>query len=1039
MSGRCHNALYKGLTVEQNLILAGVGGQGILSIARAISIAAVRRDLHIKQAEVHGMSQRGGAVQSHLRIADHELFSDLIPAGQAHLVLSVEPLESLRYVQYLREDGVMVVSTNAFVNIDNYPAIEQVLDRVVEFPRHVLIDADGLAKAIGSVLAANIVVLGAGSLFLDLDAGELEDAVAEMFAAKGEKVVNINRRAFRLGRNAAAAYRDGLQRGGTSRAVRSWIDSLPPEKLAGAEPPVPPGFDDIDPVENRLTGAEATAFERTLLHAYDEDRRPLYEHEVYLLVELVGAISPPKYVFVPKGGMITKEALEQFPGAQVVLKIASQDIIHKTEAHGVVFVSKDYETVRRELERLVAQHDREARVAGILVVEYVERARGDFGHELFVGVRATREFGPVIAAGLGGIDTEYLATKMRPGIAVAKACATDTSAPEFLELFKQTAAYDFLAGRARGHRRIVSDGELLRCFRAFISIARHFCIDRGAEGPDIAELEVNPFAFRQQHMVPLDGRGRLGTAAQRPAARPLDKVQRLLAPRAIAVLGVSSTAMNFGRIILSNVKNCGFATKHLYVIKENEPAIDGVRCVPSIAALPEPVDMLVIAAPAGAMPQITRDVVQSGQVNAAIMIPGGLGETEGTEEIERQIRAAIAAGRQRPDGGPVFLGPNCMGLQSRPGKYDTFFVPADKLDPRWSAPPRRVALLSQSGAFIVSRLSNLETLDPALTVSLGNQIDLTSADLLQAVGQRDDIDVIGVYVEGFANLDGLDFVRAVRQVSAAGKVVVFYKAGRTPSGRSAAAGHTASVAGDYDVCLAAVANAGALVVESFKEFEQMVSLATTLHGKRVGGLRIGALSNAGFETVGMADATIGQGYHVEMATLSDASKQRLSAVLAKHKLDKLVNARNPLDTTPMAADEAYEDCLRVLLDSPEIDAVIASFVPLAPMMLTLPEQIGQPGSVAARLPKVFAAAQKPVVVNVDSGSRYDPLASVLRATGVPVFRSCDQAMQTLGRYLCHRAPRTAATPPPPNNAVAPSANSTGPPDSAVAPALSKAR
>jgi len=997
--------------VEQNLILAGVGGQGILSIARAISIAAVRHNLFIKQAEVHGMSQRGGAVQSHLRIADHELFSDLIPLGQADMVLAVEPLEALRYVQYLHENGVMVASTNAFVNIENYPAIEQVLDRIADFPRHVLVDADGLAKAAGSVLAANIVALGAGSLFLELDPRELEEAVAEMFAAKGEKIVNINRKAFRLGRNAAEAYREGMQRGGTSRAVRAWIDGLSAEGLAGSEPPKPPAFDDLDLVDNRLTGAEATAFERTLLRAYEENRRPLYEHEVYMLVELVGAISPPKYVFVPKGGMIPAEELAAFPGERVVLKIVSQDVIHKTDANGIVFVPKDYDTVRRELERLVARHDREARVTGVLVVECVERVQPGLGNELFVGVRATREFGPVIAAGLGGIDTEYLAARMRPGLAVAKACATDTSAEEFLELFKKTAAYDFLAGRARGHRRIVSDGELLRCFRAFISIARHFCIDRGAEGPDVAELEVNPFAFRQQRMVPLDGRGRLGTAAKRPPARPLDKVRHLLEPRAIAVLGVSSTTRNFGRIILNNIQQCGFPPAHLYVIKENESTIDGARCVPSIAALPETVDMLVIAAPANAMPQITRDVIDSGKVNAAVMIPGGLGETEGTEEIEREIRQVIAAGRARPDGGPVFLGPNCMGLQSRSGRFDTFFVPRDKLDPRWSAPPRRVALLSQSGAFIVSRLSNLETLDPALTVSLGNQIDLTIADLLQALVERDDIDVIGAYVEGFTNYDGLDFVRAVRRAVAAGKVVVFYKAGRTPSGRSAAAGHTASVAGDYDVCLAAVANAGALVVESFKEFEQMVSLATALHGKRVAGLRIGALSNAGFETVGMADATIGPGYHVELPALSDATRERLVAVLARYKLEKLVNARNPLDVTPMAADQAYEDCLRVLLDSPDIDAVLASFVPLAPGMLTTPDQIGNPDSLAQRLPKLLATTDKPVVLNVDSGSRYEPLVATLRAAGLPVFRSCDEAMRAFGRYLCHRMPPNAPNAP----------------------------
>lgn len=262
--------------------------------------------------------------------------------------------------------------------------------------------------------------------------------------------------------------------------------------------------------------------------------------------------------------------------------------------------------------------------------------------------------------------------------------------------------------------------------------------------------------------------------------------------------------------------------------------------------------------------------------------------------------------------------------------------------------------------------------------------------------------MLGVYAEGFTNLDGLDFVRAVRHITALAKTVIFYKAGRTPSGRSAAAGHTASVAGDYDVCTAAAANAGALVVESFKDFEQLVYLATALHERPVRGLRLGAMSNAGFETVGMADATIGQDYHVEMATLSETAKQKLVQVLAAHKLDKLVNARNPLDVTPMATDQAYEECVRVLLECPDVDAVVAALVPLSPAMLTTPDEIAKPGSLAERLPRLFADARKPVVVSIDSGSRYEPLAQALRAAGVPVFRSADQAVRTLGRYLCQR-------------------------------------
>ncbi|HHN78329.1 MAG TPA: indolepyruvate oxidoreductase subunit beta, partial [Phycisphaerales bacterium] len=199
--------------MEQNVVLAGVGGQGILTIAKAISSAALKRGLHVRQAEVHGMSQRGGAVQSHLRLSDEELFSDLIPAGHAGMVIAVEPLEALRYVSMLRPDGVIVSSTNAFVNIGNYPPIESVLERIAGFGRHILIDADRLARAAGSARAANTVMLGAASLQLDLSAEELDGAVAAMFEPKGEKIVRVTRRAFRFGRNAAAAYLDGIERG----------------------------------------------------------------------------------------------------------------------------------------------------------------------------------------------------------------------------------------------------------------------------------------------------------------------------------------------------------------------------------------------------------------------------------------------------------------------------------------------------------------------------------------------------------------------------------------------------------------------------------------------------------------------------------------------------------------------------------------------------------------------------------------------------------------------------------------------------------
>jgi indolepyruvate ferredoxin oxidoreductase beta subunit len=951
------------------------------------------------------MAQRGGAVQSHLRISDQPLHSDLVPIGGADLILAVEPLEALRYVQYLSEEGLIVANTAPFVNIPNYPPVEEVLDRVASSGPHVLVELDRLAKAAGSIRAANMVMLGAATSLMAFDAEDLNAVITEMFTRKGDKIVEINQRAFLFGQSAAASYLEGLRSGGTPRTVRRWIESTPPEQLSEKLRPDPSVLG-LAGESAELSSAETQAIAQTIDAVEAQGRRRLYEHEVYSLVELVGAISAPRHVLLKPGEEITADMLQRFPGDPVVLKVVAPDVVHKTEAGAVVFVANDLDTVNREVTRLIKEQKKDGvQVEGVLIVEFVRASYTGFGNELFVGIRSSREFGPIIAAGLGGVDTEYLAVKMKPGMAVAKALAADTSAEEFFELFQATAAYDVLAGRVRGHRRIVSDGELLRCFRMFIAIARRFCVDRGEEGTGLQELEVNPFAFANQRMVPLDGRGRLGPLAKPVPARPLARVESLLQPRSIAVQGVSAKRANFGRIILKNIKESGFPVEHLYVIKDQSKPIDGVQCAPSITQVPEHVDLLVIATAAETMPEMVEEICSSGHVSSVIVIPGGLGEKEGTETTEARLRERIIQSRNLPFGGPIFLGGNCMGIVSRPGRYDTFFVPETKLDPRRDAKPRRAALISQSGAFVITRMSNLGSLDPMFAISIGNQVDLTISDMLRAVGERDDVDCIGVYVEGFRDLDGLSFVRTVESVTAAGTVVVFYKAGRTPAGRSATVGHTASVAGDYDVCDAAVGQAGAIVVDTFKEFEQLIELGTALHQKPVRGRRIAAISNAGYESVGMADAIRGQRYQIEMPQLSPETAGRLQETLAEFRLHTLVNARNPLDLTPMATDDAYEACVRVMLADDEIDAVVASFVPLTPAMLTTPEELKKSGSLADRLPQVLREADKPVIVVIDSGRIFDPLALAIRDAGVPVFRTSDQAIRSLGRYLCHRSPK----------------------------------
>lgn len=187
--------------MKNDIILSGVGGQGILSIAALIGLAAVENNLYLKQSEVHGMSQRGGDVQSHLRLSDKPVSSDLIPYGRGSLIISVEPMESLRYLPWLSENGWLVTNSNPFINIPEYPDIETILSEIKKIKNNIIIDADSIAKECGSARSGNIVILGAASPFIEMPFSSLENAIRSLFERKGEEIVNVNLKALKAGRD----------------------------------------------------------------------------------------------------------------------------------------------------------------------------------------------------------------------------------------------------------------------------------------------------------------------------------------------------------------------------------------------------------------------------------------------------------------------------------------------------------------------------------------------------------------------------------------------------------------------------------------------------------------------------------------------------------------------------------------------------------------------------------------------------------------------------------------------------------------------
>jgi indolepyruvate ferredoxin oxidoreductase beta subunit len=185
--------------MKRDIILAGVGGQGLLSIAAVLGNAALGLNLHLRQCEVHGMAQRGGVVQSHIRYSDAPLYSDLVREGTADLILSLEPMESLRYLPFLRPDGALVTNSVPIKNMPDYPDLDRILGEIRRLPRHRIVDAAIVAEQAGSLQCANLVVLGAATPFLGLAEDSLEAGIRSVFAGKDPRIVETNLRGFRLG------------------------------------------------------------------------------------------------------------------------------------------------------------------------------------------------------------------------------------------------------------------------------------------------------------------------------------------------------------------------------------------------------------------------------------------------------------------------------------------------------------------------------------------------------------------------------------------------------------------------------------------------------------------------------------------------------------------------------------------------------------------------------------------------------------------------------------------------------------------------
>lgn len=665
-------------------------------------------------------------------------------------------------------------------------------------------------------------------------------------------------------------------------------------------------------------------------------------------------------------------------GEPVVLKGVAQDVWHKSDLGLVRFSGFDPAQVwtqAREMEVIAKAH---GAWKGMLVVEKVDFQKvPGLPTEALVALRRTPEAGWTLVMGLGGLHTNAWGEEIRPCL-WPMALVTPREA---LEDLKKHYLGRIWLGLLRQGKALTREADLLAYLEGLWKLMG-LLDGRGAE-----LLEMNPVVLDPSgRPVALDGVGTLGEAAPAPvkALDPARLLDLLVSPRTIALAGISSRPGTPGRMILDNLLTSSLDRSRIVPIKPNTQQIDGLPCLGGVAELAEhPVDVLVLCLPAAlSLEAIEQLCEQGGGAQLVYLVPGGLGDGADTEGRGKRLVELLARRREQGLWTPMLVGPNGLGWLSSVDSVNTLFIPQEKLPV--SAKGGALSVVSQSGAFLVTRLSTMPHLNLRYAVSIGNQIDVRLSDLIRALGRDAQTQVVATYVEGFQPGDLLAVARASREVTAAGKRVVLYKGGRSAEGQKAASSHTGALAGDWALQKALLRRAGVVVCESMGVFDAVLAWLSAFPSGRPS--RAAVISNAGYESVASADLLVGPVRHHE---LEASLVEPLKAILETHKLQELVNPRLPLDITPMADGQAYLDAIRLLAGS-AADTLVVGLTPLTRRLDT--QDPAAMAAFAGSLAGIARESGKRIGVAVEGGALFEAYRLALMEAGLPVFLSIEKAL-----------------------------------------------
>ncbi|OGO80796.1 MAG: hypothetical protein A2Y21_05400 [Clostridiales bacterium GWC2_40_7] len=698
----------------------------------------------------------------------------------------------------------------------------------------------------------------------------------------------------------------------------------------------------------------------------------------------------PEFVFVEGPHGINDEILKKF-GKDVVIKIVSPDIAHKSKLGGVKKIKNDdsmfVKFVLTQMKEEVLSHFDEAnkpRIDGFLISEYIEHTQS-LGYELLIGFKEDAAFGPVLTLSKGGGDAEFFAKYYDPANLYLPPISCDKTLKKASTLkirhkFKHVGHPEYLERFAKA-ASIISE------------LAYHFSFIAEKESEYIIKtIEVNPFVFAQDNrFVAIDGFGQFVPVREDrntiPAAN-LENIDKFFKPERIAVIGVSSNSCKYSmaREIVQLMLELGRDDLYLVNDKGGVATFEGKEYLlyKSFSDITEKVDLAVYAAPAAYIEDFIRTLGDNGP-KALILIPS-LTSTINYNEFTKQLDVIKPKGLR-------ILGPNCMGVFMAPDSenkgVNTLFIDEERMEIGYSDFSNTV-LLSQSGGLAVTTIDKLKNAKVLRTVvSFGNKYDVKIIDLMSYFAQDNSIAVIALYLEGLGQGEGRCFYQLAGEIA---KPVIVYKAGKTDAGAKAAASHTASMSGDYDVFKAACVQSGIILAEGIEDYYNYVKAFSLLAKKIPSGNRVAGVLNAGFETTIGADEI----KNLEMAKFSDETIEKLEKI-NKHGLVDVYASL--LDVTAMTDDSMYAEFVEALLQDEGVDCLLVAVIPHVVSLKTTPDTCHDPDGLANLLAGLAKKYNKPMVVSVNAGQYYQEFVTIMEENGLPVYNEIRSAVKALDTFV----------------------------------------